>query len=321
MQTSNFNKVAVKCLGMADSPEMTKFFDKESRTLETMRELNHPHLIRAHSAYQRGRDKGFVFPFADGGNLAHYWKTFDPVLDVNSISWVLVQMKGLASGVKALHDKNTRHGDIKPQNILIFNNTESNAETLVIADVGIAKYHAIYTRERYSGTTTPFGSRRYEPPEVEGKEVPRSRKYDMWSLGCVLLEFLIWLVSGAKGFDSFLRVANPNREDDRLWEGGSVRSATANRMAVLKGELEKRGQQYAALNSILSVIREQLLIKIEKRADSTKILKEIDGIYSQYLRDYNYSQPRLRVAKAVYVAAQVKGSNTGLSSSVRYAPL
>ncbi|KAI1181649.1 HET-domain-containing protein [Nemania serpens] len=319
-ETNNFNGVAVKYLGMADSPEKSKFFEKESKTLETMRKLNHPHLIQAYSAYSRGQDKGFVFPFANGGDLAAFWKEHEPNLDANGISWALMQMKGLASGIKALHDKKTRHGDIKPQNILIFNSTEPNSTTLVIADVGIAKFHAIYTRQRHNGTTTPFGSRRYEPPEVEDKDVPQSRKYDMWSLGCVLLEFIIWLVSGAKGFDNFIWVANPQK-DDRLWEdreGGSVRSvrlAIAERMTVLKGEIEQKGQLYAALNNILSVIREQLLIELDKRADSTKLLKEIDGIYSRYLRDYHDSQPLLQVEKTDYVPTQMEGANTALSGN------
>jgi serine/threonine protein kinase len=46
-------------------------------------------------------------------------------------------------------------------------------------------------------TGTRFGTKRYEPPEVStSSEEPRSRLYDVWSMGCIVLEFIIWLLYG-----------------------------------------------------------------------------------------------------------------------------
>jgi serine/threonine protein kinase len=56
-----------------------------------------------------------IFPWADGGNLKEYWKTLadkerTPDLGV----WALRQMLGLSEALAALHIRNCRHGDLKP---------------------------------------------------------------------------------------------------------------------------------------------------------------------------------------------------------------
>ncbi len=46
----------------------------------------------------------------------------------------------------------------------------------------------------------------YEPPEAEvGQNEPRSRRYDVWSMGCIYLEFAIWLLRGENGLQRFRR--------------------------------------------------------------------------------------------------------------------
>jgi hypothetical protein len=44
----------------------------------------------------------------------------------------------------------------------------------------------------------------YESPESDTKSTqPRSRKYDVWSLGCIFLEFVIWVLRGIDGVEKF----------------------------------------------------------------------------------------------------------------------
>jgi len=60
------------------------------------------------------------------------------------------------------------------------------------------------TRFRNLGSSTRFGTEVYEPPEaVIQRLAPRSRLYDIWSFGCIMLEFVIWLLYGQKGLDEF----------------------------------------------------------------------------------------------------------------------
>lgn len=53
--------------------------------------------------------------------------------------------------------------------------------------------------------------------DLEGKRVPVSRTYDIWSLGCVLSEMATWLVfgfSGIRQFELYLSAASPGTGAD-----------------------------------------------------------------------------------------------------------
>ncbi|KAI0469250.1 hypothetical protein F4859DRAFT_487482 [Xylaria cf. heliscus] len=287
---AGYLEVALKCLGMPSGTEKDKYFKRETETLEKMKGLNHPHLIRAHSAYHRGADMGFVFPYANGGSLARFWKHNNPTSGTEVVSWALAQMKGLAEGLEQLHHKNTRHGDIKPQNILIFEDSESKIKTLVIADVGISKYHAFYTSQRNNSTTAKYGSRRYWAPEVEenrldegeARKRPRSRRYDVWSFGCVLLEFIFWLHSGAEGLENFIAASSVNQQEACFWEGESLRPVITNSIKQLEKLLSPKNPECTALKDILNLVQNDLLTRVDVRADSATVSGRIRSIQSQF---------------------------------------
>ncbi|KAI1284210.1 hypothetical protein F5Y07DRAFT_349037 [Xylaria sp. FL0933] len=279
-------EVALKCLKAetGDTNEIKKFYDREKVTLEKMRQLRHPHLIQALAAYERGTDRGLVFPWANGGNLLEFWmKPGINHKDENLRSWALEQFCGLAEGIETLHNEKTRHGDIKPANILIFRNGEDDLGTLVIADVGLAKFHALDTSKRLNPTTTKHHSRRYEPPEVTMErpvigttDYKLSRKYDMWSLGCTFFEFLIWLTYGREKFETFFAESQMiERGHDRYHNNGSLPKFVETWMEKLFHVLPPRSPWRA----ILDLIENNLLIfDVNKRTGSDLVLKKIKAI-------------------------------------------
>ncbi|KAK2773781.1 protein kinase domain-containing protein [Colletotrichum kahawae] len=191
--------------------------DAEAEVLQMIREMDHPHLIKAIAYYKKGDRYSIVFPWAGGGNLRDYWGREPPrKLDGDFVGWALGQLCGLAGAMKKLHsatdsaakdsaskDSACRHGDLKPENILCFEGSRSSdpfsQPFLVIADVGLAKVHTLATEMRNEATRTLNGTVMYEPPEAVlllTKKLPRSRRYDVWSIGCIYFEFLIWLLYG-----------------------------------------------------------------------------------------------------------------------------
>jgi serine/threonine protein kinase len=87
----------------------------------------------------------------------------------------------LASALRYLHDRQIRHRDIKPPNILV------KGDTVYLADFGIALDWSEMTR----GTTTADTAKSpiYCAPEVARSE-PRGQSADIWSLGCVFVEMV-----------------------------------------------------------------------------------------------------------------------------------
>ncbi|KAM7215588.1 Heterokaryon incompatibility protein (HET) domain containing protein [Rhypophila decipiens] len=108
-----------------------------------------------------------------------------------------------------------RHGDLKPDNILAFRPEDSGRwlGTLKIADMGLAKQHMFKTSKRMERTGQKYTTIRYEAPEaMPNFQDPRSRRYDIWSMGCVILEFIILLLHGNRGLNEFY---NERTEQER----------------------------------------------------------------------------------------------------------
>ncbi|KAL6790911.1 hypothetical protein J3E68DRAFT_411615 [Trichoderma sp. SZMC 28012] len=284
LSASSFDVAVKRLFQNGQQTDVDKFYEKERHTLETMKELNNKHLIKAIATYTKGNDKFFLFPWANGGNLQDMLKSSRGTLDKNLVAWVLDQIVGLSEAIKALHDKNIRHGDIKPSNILCSGPGAGNLKesTLIIADVGLAKQHEMYTRYRNNTTTTRHGSITYEPPEVSPKRQLKtlSRKYDIWSLGCVFLELIIWAVydmDGTKLFHSDLGQSS----NSRFWEEAGIGGAEKIHSAIgiwierLRGDLKGS----SAFRDIIELIEDKLLIISDKqRANSKAVVQSLETI-------------------------------------------
>lgn len=175
-------------------------FGDELEALKLFNQPGHKHenLIKALAAYSQCGKHFLLFPLADG-NLDTFWQKAGPSLQ--DPLRLIKQCHGLTQGLHCIHqyrDIKTastssdwkrlmgRHGDIKPQNILWFR----DKDRLVLSDFTLMRFHAEgsnteTTMERIGGTIT------YRAPEVAvtfNKHV--SQGYDVWSLGCVFLEFI-----------------------------------------------------------------------------------------------------------------------------------
>lgn len=105
-------------------------------------------------------------------------------------------------------------GDLKPENIILFNETENPTEKgiLQITDLGLGRFHGFGSRSK-DDPRRIAGSSTYLPPEM-ALNIPISRAYDIWSLGCVFLEFFTWMVEGCEAVKEFSNTRLLMTEDD-----------------------------------------------------------------------------------------------------------
>ncbi|RSL99194.1 hypothetical protein CEP52_009854 [Fusarium oligoseptatum] len=187
-------------------------FKAEFDMLAKLGKTSHPHLVSLLGAYCHRKSNYLIFDWADS-DLSKFWREHNPKPEFNheTVLWVIAQCAGLASGLHQIHrygsileannpgsDRDLklygRHGDIKPENVLWFQK-ENGGGTLKICDFGVAEFHTKKSRSNRSNNhiaTSPF----YRPPESELKNGLISRSYDIWSMGCLYLEFLGWLLGG-----------------------------------------------------------------------------------------------------------------------------
>jgi len=281
------------------------FYDKEAGNLYRVRDFRSPHLIKSIAAYQINQDRCLIFPWAEGGNLSDLWQTREnDALDRSCVQWQLFQFVGICSALKELHESNVRHGDLKPENILWF---EPNKERgiLQIADIGLATFHekeANTKNRKGMPTETPSGTSRYEPPEMDenrGKKDPRSRQYDVWSMGCIILELLLWLVHGHNAILTF-RIRTPHYFWQKDFQDEKATYYVHEFVVVVMDKLASELDPDSAYMNILELVREKLLvIPISDEYESVpscreiacKVHKRFKEIFDRSNTDEQYLKP------------------------------
>ncbi|PVH93374.1 HET-domain-containing protein [Periconia macrospinosa] len=294
-------QIAVKRLKRVEQlseAQWEQLVKKETENLNRARELQSEHLIKPIAAYERKLDRCFIFRWADGGNLGDFWTNHEvSARDRETVLWLLGQFAGICSALKVLHEENVRHGDLKPENILLFKRGyEDKMGSLQIADLGLTTFHEKeqHTNVRMNkGTKTPSGTRRYEPPEMEalrGQERPRSRQYDIWSFGCILLELLVWLVSG----NSALKTLR-DETSDYFWRrvsrtDGSRSFEVSEYVVLVMRWLDEQLENGTAYKDMLQLVREKLLIVpvsgeyesiLGHREIASKVHETLQGIHTK----------------------------------------
>ncbi|CBF85566.1 hypothetical protein AN1789.2 [Aspergillus nidulans FGSC A4] len=187
-------------------------FGLERKVYLDLGPIRHPHLIELLFTFRKKDKYQLVFPWADG-NLKDYWERSPvPEFTRDLLLWSLEQMAGMASGLACFHEFTNpahghtrfgRHGDIKAQNILWF-----HAENVLkIADLGVANVRGRDSRSNIPPSTVA-DSPTYSPPDIQ-RQQHISRKWDIWSLGCLYLEYITYLVLGCP---AILRFSSLRRE-------------------------------------------------------------------------------------------------------------
>ncbi|KAK8006878.1 cytosolic nonspecific dipeptidase [Apiospora arundinis] len=254
--------VAVAVKKAKHGEELADFFDKEVDNLLKIRDYDQPHVVKPIAAYQIKDGRYLMFPWAAGGNLDAYWQKHENVRqDYKKLGWLFDQMSGLFAALKYIHHtQGGRHGDLKPDNILCFIAPDGK-ETLQIADMGLTSFHnnhdTIQRREELQRTNTPHGHHRYAPPPEPKtfQNQPRSRGYDIWSMGCILIELLIWLTSGYEAVVAY-REETPDVWEKQDRHGYRLHPEVVSTMEIMEAGLEAN----TAYKDLFELARSRMLI-------------------------------------------------------------
>jgi serine/threonine protein kinase len=302
-------------------------FQDEFDMLSALNLRHNQHLVKLLATFKKDNKYHLVFPCAQY-NLRDFWDNETPVPAFNQETylWALDQLTGLASAIDAIHnfsakipqgkvdgnnglsrirpsghnqifvekgeEKFGRHCDLKPENILWLAEPNNPKGILQITDFGGGRFHRLVTRSRIDPKTV-MGSATYIPPEIE-LEIPVSRVYDIWSLGCIYLEFVTWLLWGSKavydfstarsqetkrGFtdDNFFTVIAPGKSE--------VRAGVVAWVARLRRS-ERCSQM---VNDILDLTMDHMLsTNMKKRIGSTDLKEALHQILEKARYDSTY---------------------------------
>lgn len=216
----------------------------------------HPHLISLLATYEQFNRFYLVFPWAEA-DLRDYWSKImpKPLFQYDNIMWVATQCLGIAHGLLRIHQYESsmskksgqlygRHGDIKPENVLWFRDASNkdNTGTLKITDFGLTEFsqHSKTYKTRSNLAVSPS----YRPPECDLEGAPIGRSYDIWTLGCLYLEMVAWLLGGWKLVQIFrnkrLAIDHlfPEMESDTFFELVQVKDSKSTAVRVKHAVVE-----------------------------------------------------------------------------------
>lgn len=128
--------------------------------------------------------------------------------------------------------------------------------------MGLAKHHADDTNFR-GATTTKQGTPLYEAPETKtNSKEPRSRQYDIWSMGCVFLELIVWLLYGYKELEKFNNCLCDSNASSPYWslenKNAKVHPSVEQCMEIISRDPECTGS--TAIGDLLTIVRTRLLV-------------------------------------------------------------
>jgi serine/threonine protein kinase len=306
-------------------------FEKENEMLSKLTLRKDPHLIELLTTYKFKGHFHFLFPYAKL-NLRMYWKE-NRVLEwrKTEVLWILQQLLGLATALHVIHEFKTvhplgsdytdpqvsrqrpamnvrmtvdeeeqkfgRHGDLKPENILWFDDLVGAGPggILQITDLGLGRFHRLESRSRQDPTTIN-GSPTYIPPELALERLV-SRAYDIWSFGCIFLEFITWMLDGYSGVQKFadarLARAHDKVEDDTFY---TVYNPGPDKFATVRPEvtewirkLRKHRRYSKMIRDLLDLVGKMLQIETKDRIRSGELKDRLSRIVERGTRGQSSS--------------------------------
>ena len=189
----------------------------EKAALRAISKTGHKNIIELLFVYKWRDQYNFVFPFVEHNlhDVLHgVWQPETIYHAPLEEHWLWKQIIDVASGLEAIHNPEKGnssiigfHFDLKPSNILV-----TNGGVLKITDFGQALIKFVQKDDQTYGIHRG-GSPVYQAPEacptrssmVSGHVDDKiHRKYDVWSLACIMLEVLIFVLDhGKEGVELF----------------------------------------------------------------------------------------------------------------------
>lgn len=174
-------EIAIKVL----PPELSFRADIRQRFLreaETAAQLNHPNIVPIYTVEEKDNLVYFVMAYIKGDNLGVRLQQHGPMAPVE----VRRILREVADALAYAHHRNVIHRDIKPDNIII----DEETGRAMVTDFGIARALTDSGDSRLTATGMAIGTPAYMSPEQSAGDRAIDGRSDLYSLGVVGYQML-----------------------------------------------------------------------------------------------------------------------------------
>ncbi len=174
-------EIAIKIL----PPELSFRADIRQRFLreaETAAQLNHPNIVPIYTVEERDNLVYFVMSYIKGDNLGQRLQQHGPIPPVE----VRRILREVGDALAYAHHRNVIHRDIKPDNIIL----DEETGRAMVTDFGIARALTDSGDSRLTATGMAIGTPAYMSPEQSAGDRAIDGRSDLYSLGVVGYQML-----------------------------------------------------------------------------------------------------------------------------------
>ena len=258
------------------------------------------HIVDHFAIVERGNEASVIYPLALGdlqklleGELKSFpWHS----QDATQFRDIVGKCYDLADGLEFLHNdlRNRsrfvcRHGDLKPNNFLIF------LSGWKISDMGLARVKVASDNEsgvrKTTKTSLKEGCGAYAAPEMSGPEgTPVGRQTDVWSLAAIIMEIIIWGFGGPSAWRAFV-CSREQGSKGLFHKDGTLSQAVDEELCSWPHKYSKtasmflKGDEMGALRfleDLVGALRGALIVDPEKRVDCNRFLDSMDKAYRHF---------------------------------------
>lgn len=219
-ESEHMNTFALKQIPAFD---LTRF-NQEAAALRCIARIRDKHIIPLLMTFEVASIGRFLlFPCADG-DLDFLWRMKSGLRQrPDTTTWMARELYSLTQALANLHGMGQEtqddtvlsiHGDISSKNILWFSEGDTDClsySRLVIADFG---YAHIGLPRKPGDKELQMGAQTYRSPEADTPHSDISSAADIWSLGCMFLEFATWQLLGWDAVEEDFSQARLEAEPD-----------------------------------------------------------------------------------------------------------
>lgn len=244
---------------------------------------------------------GYIFlEYAEQGSLANFFSKFDVAHDELPLQDLWASMINLINGFVLLHhlDGNTTsgvlrgvHQDLRPSNIFVFraqfgtdDEHGSGKYVFKIGDFGLSSFGPSKAVHPYNE-----GSTMYRAPELSvAKDILQSPgldlspKADIWSLGCIFLEMMVWAINGERGRDEFCSQRVVDGSPEASFYNGTGRVTAAEKiMRLLSRRKNFNNRAHAAAFLFRRIQVSMLNVNPLERKDAADLSGELSDLHKR----------------------------------------
>ncbi|KAK0673583.1 hypothetical protein QBC41DRAFT_311103 [Cercophora samala] len=263
---------------LCNRPERAKFQD---------------HFLKYYGSFRQGSWGYLLLEYADEGSLEQFYTKNNTPHDSSEMHDLWVAMFSLLDGLSILHylDKNITnshmrgtHQDLKPTNIFVFKVHTGELGykyRFKIGDFGLSsiRLHNLAIHPDNKGGKMYGAPESIIPnPDHEDLDFGVTSKADIWSMGCIYFDMLVWVTCGQRGRDEFFAMREREGGSEAAFHSCTEGYRTGNLKALddmLKLLLSRRRIFDNLTHSIAERIQHSMLCLVpDDRLDARYLVKE-----------------------------------------------